>query len=163
MSLANRIGWFKAGWLGEALRGCEFFVVLALVLATVYLSERVFTFYLYFRVTRKNPEECDYTKPLHKNREDIPLEVREAVERRDGRRCAYHWHIGKLESWHLDHSVPVDLGGENSVENLVVACGACNMRKSGNIQDEFLDPVLRRLWKRGKTIHRELVQMPRLF
>ena len=163
MAIASRFGIFKAGWLGETFRGYEFFVILALVFVTVYLGERILVFYLYFKVTKKNPDECDYVKPLHKNREEIPPEIREVVERRDGKKCAYHFHFGDLKTWHLDHSVPVDDGGENSPENLLVSCATCNLRKSGNIQDEFLDPVLRRLWKRGKTIHRELVQMPKLF
>lgn len=163
MAVCSRLGTFRAGWLGETFRGYEFFAILALVFIAAHLGERISTFYLYFKVTGKNPAECDYTKPLRKNREEIPIEVREAVERRDGKKCAYHFHFGDLENWHLDHSVPVDDGGENSPENLVVSCAACNLRKSGNIQDEFLDPVLRRLWKRGKTIHRELVQMPKLW
>lgn len=163
MAVWSRLGTFQAGWLGETLRGYEFFAIPSLVLATAYLGERIFTFYLYFKVTKKNPAECDYIKPLHKNRTETPPEVREVVERRDGKRCAYHWHLRDLASWHLDHSVPVDFNGENSPENLLVSCSVCNLRKSGNIQDEFLDPVLRRLWKRGKTIHRELVQMPKLF
>lgn len=162
LAIFNRMG-LKSGWLGPKLQGYEFFVILALALAMAYLSERIFTWYLYFRVTVKNPDNADYKKPLYKDETPIPDEIREEVLARDGRRCTYHFHLGKLEEFHLDHSVPRDMGGENSYENLVVSCPACNLRKSGKIEFEFLDPVLRRLWKRGKTIHRELVQMPRLF
>lgn len=149
----------KAGWLGETFKGYEGFVIPALVVVTVYLGERIFTIYLYFRVTVKNPDKADYKKPLYKDETPIPEEIRAEVLARDGRKCAYHFHLGNLTEWHIDHSTPRDYGGENSYENLVVSCPACNKRKSGKIEFEFLDPVLRRLWKRGKTIHRELVEI----
>lgn len=139
------------------------FVILALAFATVYLGQRIFTWYLYFVVTVKNPDEADYKKPLYKDTTPIPDEIREAVEARDGRKCAYHWHFGSLKTWHLDHSVPRDYDGENSPENLTVSCPQCNLSKSGLIEGKFADPILRRLWKRGKTIHRELVTMPKLW
>lgn len=161
LAIFNRMG-LKSGWLGSKFQGYEFFVVLALALVTAYLGERIFTFYLYFRVTRKNPDRSDYKKPLYKDETPIPEEIRAEVLARDGRRCAYHFHLGNLTEWHIDHSTPRDYDGENSYENLVVSCPACNLRKSGKIEFEFLDPVLRRLWKRGKTVHRELVQMPDL-
>jgi len=162
MAVWSRLGTFKIALLGEFAYRYGFFVILALALATAYLSERIFTIYLYFTVTVKDPDKADYKKPLYKDETPIPEEIRSEVLARDGRKCAYHFHLGNLAEWHLDHSVPRDHGGENSYENLVVSCPTCNLRKSGKIEFEFLDPVLRRLWKRDKTIHRELVQMPEL-
>jgi len=38
----------------------------------------------------------------------------------------------------LDHIVPVADGGSNSLDNLVLACRPCNVRKGKKSKDEFL-------------------------
>jgi 5-methylcytosine-specific restriction endonuclease McrA len=38
---------------------------------------------------------------------------------------------------HLDHKVPLSLGGENKIENLVPSCKTCNLRKGTKTDVEF--------------------------
>ena len=61
---------------------------------------------------------------------NIPDKVRAEVLLRDKRTCVYCGK-GKLynRSYALDHVVPVATGGRDTVDNLVVACKACNQRK----------------------------------
>ena len=46
-----------------------------------------------------------------------------------GGRCFY-CGVEVGEKYHVDHFMPLVLGGSNSPENLVIACPACNMAKS---------------------------------
>lgn len=74
----------------------------------------------------------------------IKWATKQAVIERDGPHCRYcgvtarwGWRRdakGHLRPWigpplSLDHVVPVILGGDDSVDNLVVACEPCNRRK----------------------------------
>jgi 5-methylcytosine-specific restriction endonuclease McrA len=44
-------------------------------------------------------------------------------------RCYWcHEKVGK--SYHVDHVMPLALGGSNGPENIVIACISCNLRKS---------------------------------
>ena len=64
-------------------------------------------------------------------REAIPLHIREAVLRRDMSFCRYCGR--RVKSFHLDHVMPVSLGGTNDIDNLVVACSPCNLRKGASV------------------------------
>jgi ribosomal protein L31E len=68
-------------------------------------------------------------RQLGPTRVSISPKMREAVFARDGDRCTY---CSKSEGpFHLDHIWPVSRGGETTVDNLVVACRACNLSKAG--------------------------------
>ncbi len=55
--------------------------------------------------------------------------TRRRVLRRDGHRCVYcQTDVDPLLA-HIDHVLPVAYGGQSVVDNLVVACKACNMDK----------------------------------
>lgn len=41
-------------------------------------------------------------------------------------------------NYHVDHYIPLALGGSNGPENIVIACPTCNMRKHDMHPDEFL-------------------------
>ena len=51
-------------------------------------------------------------------------------------KCVYCLEdIGKNKKWHLDHIMPVSLGGTNWPENLQALCKSCNLRKSNKHPD----------------------------
>src|SRR6266576_178252 len=61
------------------------------------------------------------------DREPINPELRKEVWRRDKGACRYcGWCSGPR---HLDHVLPVSLGGRSEACNLVVACRSCNLSK----------------------------------
>ncbi len=51
--------------------------------------------------------------------------------------CSYCGRDGTVaagpdgKSWHMDHVVPLSVGGEDALWNIVKACATCNMRKAG--------------------------------
>lgn len=67
----------------------------------------------------------------------------ELVARYDGK-CAYCGASGPLQP---DHRVPLALGGSNSIENILPACGRCNRRKHLMREAEFRA----RLAREGRT------------
>lgn len=64
------------------------------------------------------------------NREPIPEEVRFAVWRRDGGKCAKCGSKNKLE---FDHIIPVSKGGSNTERNIQLLCEKCNREKADKI------------------------------
>lgn len=71
----------------------------------------------------------------------ISMKVRREVILRDKGICQYCGAVGKYKDWtgkgwvwmeyELDHVIPESLGGSGEIDNIVVACRACN-RKKGN-------------------------------
>jgi 5-methylcytosine-specific restriction endonuclease McrA len=56
-----------------------------------------------------------------------------------GRRCAY---CGVTPSvLHVDHRIPLFRGASNYIENILPACGPCNMRKHTLTEQEFRDRI----------------------
>jgi len=47
------------------------------------------------------------------------------------------WCMKKLESYHIDHVIPLAKGGEHSPRNIVISCPTCNMRKGAKLPQEF--------------------------
>ncbi len=58
-----------------------------------------------------------------------------------GGRCAY---CGARTRLTADHVVPIALGGANSIDNIVPACGSCNSSKNAK-------PLLVWMWQRVNT------------
>lgn len=77
-------------------------------------------------------------------RRAIASATRKRIRERDGNRCHYCKREGEprwdpdRKSWHIDHVVPVVHGGTDADENLVLACAACNLRKSDREYDVFV-------------------------
>jgi hypothetical protein len=63
-------------------------------------------------------------------RESIPEEVRIAVWRRDGGKCA---RCGSREKLEYDHIIPISKGGSNTIRNIELLCESCNRKKKNNI------------------------------
>lgn len=62
-------------------------------------------------------------------------ELQRAVATRAGLRCEYcHMHQSlQGASFHLEHIVPVSLGGTDELDNLAWACPGCNLKKSKRV------------------------------
>jgi 5-methylcytosine-specific restriction endonuclease McrA len=58
---------------------------------------------------------------------------RKALFARDGYRCVYCGHSGRLT---LDHVVPRSRGGDSVWENVVTSCAPCNLRKGNRLPEE---------------------------
>jgi 5-methylcytosine-specific restriction endonuclease McrA len=56
-------------------------------------------------------------------------------ERQTGK--CYYCHVD-IGQYHVDHRVPLYRGGSDGAENLVCACGPCNLRKHTKTDVEFL-------------------------
>ena len=57
-----------------------------------------------------------------------------------GGACGYCGEIGNVQA---DHRTPLSRGGDNSIANIIPACGSCNARKATRTEAEFralLDP-----------------------
>lgn len=77
---------------------------------------------------------------------DLSAAIRQRVRQRAGNRCEYclshqHYVMGWLQ---IDHIQPVSKGGQDSEDNLCLACELCNQYKW--TQNEGIDP------ETGKTI-----------
>jgi len=60
---------------------------------------------------------------------------------RQGGRC-YYCEESVGEAYHVDHVIPLSLGGRNSPDNLVIACPDCNLSKGGKHPMEFAGRLL---------------------
>lgn len=60
---------------------------------------------------------------------------------------------GNRSSYHIDHYVPIYLGGDNSIDNIVLTCPKCNLEKGIMDGDEF-ERVARK--KRKPEVGRKL-------
>jgi len=69
-------------------------------------------------------------------------DIKELFAKQSGR-CVYCDKCLIEHNYHVDHIMPIILGGRNSKENLQLLCPVCNLRKGGKHPDEFLK-VLRR-------------------
>ncbi len=68
-------------------------------------------------------------------------EVQRQVEARAGQRCEYCRMHQSLQgaSFHVEHIVPISLGGTDDLDNLAWACPGCNLKKSNRVT--ATDPV----------------------
>jgi 5-methylcytosine-specific restriction endonuclease McrA len=52
--------------------------------------------------------------------------------------CTCRVPVSRGINLHLDHATPLSRGGDHSIDNLVPACGECNLKKGTKTMDEFL-------------------------
>ncbi len=70
----------------------------------------------------------EYLKKIGYNkRKNIIDSVKNKIFQRDNYACT---KCGNKEKLHIDHIVPVSLGGTNNENNLQVLCSTCNLRKN---------------------------------
>ena len=62
-------------------------------------------------------------------------DVKEQYERQHGR--CYWCGVAVGDSYHVDHVMPLSLGGSNGPENLVIACAPCNRAKNASHPMDF--------------------------
>lgn len=62
----------------------------------------------------------------------IPAELRRFVIQRATGRCEYCGlsQEGQEATFHVDHVIPVAVGGQTVIENLALACVSCSLRKA---------------------------------
>lgn len=69
----------------------------------------------------------------------IPAKLRKEVERRHPPHCHY---CGTAEApMHIDHYIPLALGGLTEADNLVIACERCNSSKGSRMPSEWKRPL----------------------
>lgn len=93
------------------------------------------------------------------NRSQINDKVRFRILNRDNYTCQT---CGKTPTkdgikLHIDHRVPVDMGGSNNDENLWTMCAQCNEGKKNFIKDELESDVMKKVYKEKSGYKRLLV------
>ena len=70
----------------------------------------------------------------------VPAELRQLVNGRAAGRCEYCGlsQDGQEATFHIDHVVPVAVGGQTVAENLALACVSCSLHKAA--RQTALDP-----------------------
>jgi 5-methylcytosine-specific restriction endonuclease McrA len=53
--------------------------------------------------------------------------------------CGYCGQSIDGEVWHVDHVIPLSLGGSNGPENITLACEQCNLSKGSKLLSEWRD------------------------
>jgi len=73
-----------------------------------------------------------------------PAFTRFNVFLRDGFACQYCGHPGLAQDLTFDHVIPRAQGGRTTWQNIVAACGPCNLKKGGRTPRQASMPLLRR-------------------
>jgi len=55
--------------------------------------------------------------------------------------CAYCKEFVEPKNRTMDHVIPLKRGGLHHPDNLIMACGSCNFRKSSSTADEFMEKL----------------------
>jgi len=72
------------------------------------------------------------------NRKLISLPDRFKILARDNFRCVYCGATAQASQLHIDHVIPRSKGGDDKLENYVVACFACNVGKRDAVLSEIM-------------------------
>jgi len=105
-------------------------IVLLLKEKAQALSNRVIRLVNYIRI------------PLRKIASSLPS--RAMIYKRDNNRCQY---CGATRSLTIDHVIPRSKGGQDTWDNLVLACSSCNVKKS----DKLLEQTNMKLARKPST------------
>jgi HNH endonuclease len=71
----------------------------------------------------------------------VPARLRRLVAERARNRCEYCGlsQLGQEATFHVDHIVPVNAGGQDTGDNLALACVSCSLRKAA--RQTAVDPA----------------------
>lgn len=88
-----------------------------------------------FLLKRADNKICSSCKP----RSELSDSVKKIVYLRDNYICQYCGQIGHSpeNKLHIEHSTPICRGGDNSLQNLKVACSKCNLEKYNKTEEEY--------------------------
>lgn len=86
-------------------------------------------------------------------RKSISKKVRFDVFKRDAFTCQYCGAHPPAVILHIDHIIPLALGGENHIDNYITACAPCNLGKSATSLAEIPQSLKE---KAGEMAEREL-------
>jgi 5-methylcytosine-specific restriction endonuclease McrA len=79
-------------------------------------------------------------RKLNNGGSHTPADIVAQYERQRGK--CYWCHDAVGETYHVDHVMPLALGGSNGPENLVVACPRCNQSKNAKHPMDFAGVML---------------------
>lgn len=79
---------------------------------------------------RRLEAEPDFVHTNNIKRKHIPNSVKAKLWEKAGGRC-YHCGdtINPFENLHIDHLIPLSRGGVDHIDNYVLSCAACNVKK----------------------------------
>jgi CRISPR/Cas system Type II protein with McrA/HNH and RuvC-like nuclease domain len=81
-------------------------------------------------------EQCAQDKAKKALKKKVSFPLRKKVIFRDNSTCQYCGKELNKKGIHIDHVIPYSLGGRTELDNLVVACAECNLKKSGHTLEE---------------------------
>jgi len=90
----------------------------------------------YKKEARKNEwkAKADHRRKARERvRQWLPKEVRRMVAKRDKYRCVYCGRSVHEIGCHVDHIVPLSMGGSNEESNLALSCVDCNQAKGAKV------------------------------
>ena len=94
----------------------------------------------------KNPEKFREKKRRHRARKlnqlgSVSPRIEHVLLNRQGNNCAAthcRKRLGNRTTWHLDHIMPLALGGLHDSANLQILCARCNISKGAKHPDDWL-------------------------
>jgi len=94
---------------------------------------------------RNNPERARITFHNYRARKrasgKLSKGLIEILFSEQGGKCAYCFCDLNQSRYHLDHFIPLALGGRNEDSNIVIACASCNCSKRHTHPLKFLDRI----------------------
>jgi 5-methylcytosine-specific restriction endonuclease McrA len=98
------------------------------------------------RWAKNNPEKRAAVVRNYRDKrraqEESGVSTAELAEWTQRQKKVCYWCGGKCaEDFHVDHYVPLSKGGPHELENLVIACAPCNLRKNAKDPLEFAQEV----------------------
>ncbi|WP_076416405.1 HNH endonuclease [Shewanella sp. UCD-KL12] len=95
----------------------------------------------FYNVTEIN----NYTSKT--SRSDLTDKIKYAISNRDGHRCQACGNGAKDNvKLHIDHKIPIDMGGTNNESNLWTLCAKCNQGKKSYFKDDMNSEVMTKVF-----------------